>query len=374
MALVALLLATPASGAPDDEARRAELEQLRARIAQLQQELDQVHGERDSVSRELRDTERRVGELLRGIRDLDRRLADTRSRLRDLNRLETRQRQSLGADIRRLEQQARASYLLGRQEYLKLLLSERDPARLNRTLTYYRYLNEARARQIRGARTALTDLRVTAQQAARRGRELEDLRAEQLARQQALDDARAARSAVLAQLNTQAASKTREIDRLRQNEQRLDRLLRGLRSLAPAPVTVVPGGHFADQRGRLPLPVQGRITARYGGLRGSGELRWSGVFLATPPGRDVVAVFRGRVAYADWLRGFGLLLIVDHGDGYLTLYGHNQSLYKQAGEWVEAGQVVGTTGNTGGPPEPGLYFEVRQNGEPRDPLLWCQAR
>ena len=133
-------------------------------------------------------------------------------------------------------------------------------------------------------------------------------------------------------------------------------------------------GRFADYKGKLPLPVKGTISARYGAPRNTGELKWRGIFLSAPEGRNVVSVFRGRVAYADWLRGFGLLMVVEHGDGYMTLYGHNQSLYKEAGDWVEAGQTIASIGNTGGPSETGLYFEIRHDGEPRNPLDWCKIR
>jgi len=133
-------------------------------------------------------------------------------------------------------------------------------------------------------------------------------------------------------------------------------------------------GRFRKYKGKLPLPARGKIVARYGAPKNIGDLRWRGLFLAGREGQDVRSIFRGRVAFADWLRGFGLLLILDHGDGYMTLYGHNQSLYKEVGDWVEAGQVIAGMGNTGDITQPGLYFEVRHNGKPRDPLLWCRAR
>ena len=139
----------------------------------------------------------------------------------------------------------------------------------------------------------------------------------------------------------------------------------------PAMAPAAPGARFASLKGRLPLPLAGRVTARFGDDKGIGQLKWRGAFIAAREGQEVRAVHRGRVAYADRLRGFGLLLILEHGDGYMTLYGHNQSLYREVGEWVDAGQVIAAAGNTGDAPQAGVYFEIRHDGEPDDPLRWC---
>jgi septal ring factor EnvC (AmiA/AmiB activator) len=154
----------------------------------------------------------------------------------------------------------------------------------------------------------------------------------------------------------------------------MTRLVRELHTaLTRAPTPEPPVGKASvDKGGRWRLPVQGRLIARFGSPKEIGDLRWRGIFLATPEGQEVKAVTRGRVAYADWLRGFGLLVVLDHGGGLMTLYGHNQSLYKGVGDRVEAGEAIAASGNTGGPAQPGLYFEIREYGEPRNPLDWCR--
>jgi septal ring factor EnvC (AmiA/AmiB activator) len=174
-------------------------------------------------------------------------------------------------------------------------------------------------------------------------------------------------------MNRRIETQSQEIGRLLSDQRRLEALIGGLRPLLREFPGADPQARFVDFRGRLPLPIDGGISARFGDPKNVGGLKWRGVFLVSPEGRRVESVFRGRVAYADWLRGFGLLLILDHGDGYMTLYGHNQSLLKQVGDWVEAGEAIALVGNTGDATRSGLYFELRHNGEPNDPLKWCRV-
>jgi septal ring factor EnvC (AmiA/AmiB activator) len=370
------------AGAGDAHATQAEdtgthLQELRAHLKSLEKALDESRGERDSVRDELRDTERDIGEQIQTLKQLNRDLNTQTSRLTALQAEKSRQRTQIATQIRHLETEARAAYILGQQEYLKLLLNQENPADVSRVITYHRYLQTARTSHIQAARSALERLATLERQIAQRTQELAALRAQEVDKKRALVDAHAKRTRLLAQLNLRVKNQSQEVDRLRQDEQRLVRLLKELQNVAtPAAPPAFPtlDGRFPQQKGKLPLPLQGRLIARYGSPRGGGELRWRGIFLAAPEGRPVRSVFRGRVAYADWLRGFGLLLILEHGDGYMTLYGHNQSLYKGAGDWVDAGQVIANAGSTGGPPEPGLYFEVRHNGDPRDPLEWCRLR
>ena len=373
---LALLLAGFLSGiasaaAPD--ANRAALDALRARIEKLQSEVESTRGERNEVRARLRDTERRISVLVRNLHDTDVRMRTETRRLNALEQERGRGRAELADRRQELEQAMRAAYALGNQAYLKLLLSQEDPARVSRVLTYYRYLAAARATRIEGITHALARLDNVETQITERQRSLAGLRTEQLQQKATLESAQQERRTVLASLNERLTSRSQEIDRLRHDEQRLTRLVRELRTVlaetpAPPPVT---GGRNAS-KGRWPLPVHGRLVARFGSPRALGSLRWRGIFIAAPEGTKVRAVASGRIAYADWLRGFGLLLVIDHGGGLMTLYGHNQSLYKGVGDQVEAGEVIAVTGNTGGPPQPGLYFEVREQGEPRNPLDWCK--
>jgi len=365
---LAVLLLLPVT--PSLANRDTELEQLRLRIERLQQEFEETRGERDEAREQLRDTERRIGRLIREQRSTDSRIRKQTDRLAGLQKAQARTQRELATHRHELEAAMRQAFTLGRQEPLKLLLSQDDPARASRMLTYYRYLAEARATRITSLTDSLARLEALETSIREHRTELASLRQQQAEQKRALDDTRARRRTALTHLNRQVRDRSQEIDRLRRDEERLTRLIRGLRTVLPPtpPVTARP----PTSRGSWPLPVKGRLVARYGQSMQIGDLRWRGLFLATREGQPVRAVTGGRVAYADWLRGFGLLLVLDHGQGLMTLYGHNQSLVKNVGDPVESGETVALSGNTGGPPEPGLYFEVRQNGEPRNPLDWCK--
>lgn len=349
-----------------------QLRDLRARIESLQTELNEMRGARAEARAQLRDSERRLGKQLKTLRDIEARAKSESARLTALQTARTRARAELATRRRELDEAVRASYILGKQDYLRLLLSQDDPARVSRMLTYYRYYAQARAARIQGLDTNLARLHDLEQQISGRVQELAALRAQQLEQREALQATRTERRQLLTQLNEQVRDRSQEIERLKQDEERIARLVRALRAeIARAPVTE-PKIEKPSSRARWRMPVQGRITARFGAPKQVGDLRWRGIFLATPEGQEVKSVTRGRVVFADWLRGFGLLVVVDHGSGLMTLYGHNQSLYKAVGDRVEAGETLAVSGNTGGPEQPGLYFEIREHGEPRNPLDWCK--
>lgn len=352
----------------NDEQLRA----LRTRIDALQTELNEMRGAQAEARAQLRESERRLGKQLKTLRDTEARAKSEGVRLAGLQTQRRRARAELVTRRQELDQAVRAAYVLGKQDYLKLLLSQDDPTRLSRILTYYRYHAQARAARIQGLDTSLARLNVLEKQINERVQELAVLRAQQLQQREALQATRAERRQLLTQLNEQVRDRSQEIERLKQDEERIARLVRALRdeiARTPAPEPKI---DKPSSRARWRMPVQGRITARFGAPKQVGDLRWRGIFLATPEGQEVKAVTRGRVVYADWLRGFGLLLVVDHGSGIMTLYGHNQSLYKAVGDRVEAGETLAVSGNTGGPEQPGLYFEIREHGEPRNPLDWCR--
>lgn len=372
--LAGMLLSTsdPSPGR-EDSGHEAQRQKLRDRIQTLQESLDDTRGRRDTVHEEVRDLERRIGGLLRTLRDLDARVRADDRKLGQLQDRARHERQNLGLHKITLERQVRAAYMLGQQEYSKMLLNQQDPASVARVLTYYQYLNRARTERIGTIKSSLTRLNAFEDDIREHSRALTALRQDQQQKKEMLQTARARRSGLLVSLNRQVRGQTQEIERLHADEKRLGQLLNELNTVLPdAPLPR--GARLADMRGRLPLPTKGRVVARYGEQMNIGHLKWRGLFIAGREGQDVISVSRGRVAYADWLRGFGLLLILDHGDGYMTLYGHNQSLLKEVGDWVDAGAVIASLGSTGDAPQPGLYFEIRYRGEPRDPMIWCRAR
>jgi len=360
-----LLSAFPASADRDSD-----LAALRSRLEKLQAELTQTRGNRDEARDQLRNTERQIGTGLRQLRRTDSHIRRESARLETLQRNRRQQQADLETQRKELGHMIRTQYTLGQQDGLKLLLSQEDPSLVSRMLTYYRYLAESRSTRIEALQQRLARLDAVETEIRDRQQTLASLHSNQQAEQKNLESARQARRVALARLNAEVHSRTQEIERLKRDEARLGRLLRDLdMTLRTEPA---PEKQDLSGKGRWRLPVNGKVVARYGQPRGIGDLRWRGLFIAAREGQPVRAMIGGRVVFSDWLRGFGLLVVLDHGKGLMSLYGHNQSLYKNVGDSIEAGETVALSGNTGGPPQPGLYFEVRERGEPRNPLDWCK--
>ncbi len=363
------LVVVPALAATKDP--ESDLKRVQQRIEKLQQSVREDIGRRDKLTVTLRKTEgdardarARLDAVRRQVRETDARLADLDSRREaEEERLEE-QRAALAAELR-------SAYVTGREEQLKLLLSQKDPAQLGRVLAYYGYLGRARAGrigEIEGTVARLEELAADEQAERDRLAALEKERERELA---AVDAARAERARALAAINSGIKTRNDSIAKLKREAATLEKLLADLRRAledSPAPS----GQPFARVRGKLPWPAPGKIVANFGQSRGGG-LKWNGVLIATARGTEVRAPYAGRVAYSDWLPGLGLLLIIDHGGGYMTLYGHNEQLFKSVGESVKAGDVIGTVGDSGGQAQPELYVEVRRGRTPEDPRRWFRG-
>jgi septal ring factor EnvC (AmiA/AmiB activator) len=372
--LVALAACCAAGAAPADD-REAQLARVRERLQTLQSDLNKTKTQRESVREEISDLERKIGISLNQLRTTEKGLGLEERRLNALREKQASQRRRLDEHREALARHARAQYALGRQEHVKLLLMQQDPATVSRTLAYYRYIYQERTERIAAIQTALAEVRELEGAVQAKQKELLAMREQQQRGKNELETHRTRRGTLLASLDRRVATQSRQLEHLREDEARLTRLLKEITTAyAEIPMPRDIKGAFGTLKGKLALPTKGQLSARYGDPKTVGNLKWRGVFVNAAEGAPVRAVARGRVAYADWLRGFGLLLILEHGDGYMTLYGHNQSLHKQAGEWVDAGDAIARVGNTGDVSQPGLYFEIRHNGEPRDPLLWCRTR
>ena len=372
-ALAPLLAVAAAAAAAPRQPDPAELERLRARITALGRELAAMRGAHAAAQRALREAERAIGRIERELRRIETGLAETRRALAHLRA----QRRGLEARLAHqrtaLARTVRAAYLMGRQQRLKLLLSQEDPWRLGRVLAYHRYLVRARLERIEAVRASLAALRaVEARIAAEEARQ-SALREARRRERERLAARRAERARAVARLAARLRAGTSELQRLERDRAALEHLLaevqRAIETL-PQPEDLRP---FPELRGHLPWPAPGRLLARYGARRAAGGLRWRGVLIGARAGQPVRAVSHGRVVFADWLRGLGLLIILDHGDGWMTLYGHNASLYKEVGDWVRAGEVIASVGDSGGRERAALYFEIRHQGRPVDPVRWCRG-
>ncbi len=372
--LLAFLLAgLPVPGQASDNTAR--LKQLRQDIHSLRSELDNDRQRKQSLQSRLRNSEKRIGKTAALLRELDQQI---RRQKRELKRLQKKQK-NLRGDLRQhrlaLAQQLRAAYATGRQEYLKILLNQQDPAAVARTLTYYDYYNRARLQKIRIIDTSLTELATLEEKIRHETRQLEANRSERTREKQQLEASRNERTQLLSKLKRDMRSKDRRLAQMLEDKRNLQRLIDRI-ATAPAdvPLELGEGKPFDQLRGKLRWPSNGRLSARFGKRRSEGKLRWQGVRIDAREGTEVHAISHGRIAFSDWLRGFGLLTIIDHGDGYMSLYGGNQSLYKEVGDWVEPGDVIAAVGNSGGNEKHALYFEIRHNGKPINPLKWCRGK
>ena len=374
--LLALARPTPvahAAGHPESDARKAEeqLQAVKAEIERVTREVRAEQVERDRLTRELRTAELSVGKARDNLSDLRRARAEGAARRATLTTEKRARETQLDQNRAALAGQLRAAYTIGRQEPFKLLLNQEDPALAGRMFVYYSYFGHARAGQIRLISDDVERLGELESELAAEDEKLAELEKEQRSQLNDLEQARKRRSVVLANLEEQSHTRAQNLERLRSQQAGLERLLRELRA-AMERFPVEGNDAFTRLRGKLAWPVSGHLVARFGDAR-AGGVHWDGVLVATERGTPVKAVCRGRVIYSDWLPGLGLLAIVDHGDGYLSLYGHNERLYKAAGEQVATGDTIAAAGDSGGSSRPELYFEIRKGGKPVDPRPWFKA-
>ena len=377
-ALLMVLLggqALPAMAAPDAEAARAELKQTEAEIARLKKLLGTLQQEMSGLEKELKTSESQIGRLRQQTTAVEQQISDGEERLRDLQQEAEGLQVALEAQQDQIARQVRAAHRAGRQDYLKMVLNQDDPARVARMLRYYGDFNRARVEEISRYTQTIEQIRQASASIAEQQSALQRDRATLAQQRSALEAERGKRSGILASLQERSRGQQQEVKQREAERAELAALIKKLDEAItsiPTPAGSLP---FAQARGKLPLPVQGRIKARFGSQRGAdARLKWDGLLIGAAEGAPVHAVHGGRVVFADWLRGSGLLLILDHGGGYLSLYGHNQTLLREVGSWVQPGDAVGTVGNSGGQGEPALYFSIRHRGQPLDPAVWCMLR
>ncbi len=352
----------------DTQKTEARLEAVKAEIERITREVSAEQVQRDRLTGQLRTAELSVSDVRGALLEVRRQRTEGAAR-RSALAAEQHARETQLADNRAaLAGQMRAAYLIGRQEPLKLLLNQQDPALAGRMFAYYSYFGRARAGQIKLIENDVQRIAELQVELAAEDEKLAELEKQQRARLSELEQARAQRSRVLASLEVQSHTRAQNLERLRNQQAGLEKLLRELRA-ASEKFPVTGNDAFTRLRGKLNWPVSGRLVARFGDSRAGGVV-WDGVLVATERGAPVKAVCQGRVIYADWLPGLGLLAIVDHGDGYLSLYGHNERLYKSVGESVAAGDAIAAAGDSGGSSRPELYFEIRKAGKPVDPRPW----
>ncbi len=375
-ALVAILCASSlgAAAEPKDSAQaKAKLAALRARIAELTGRMGSQLAQRDSLSARVRETELGIAAKRQRVEELHAAQIAAERRRSELRAEESRNLNALQSERASLAGQARAAYMIGGQEELKLLLNQSNPASLGRTLTYYGYFAERRSEKIKSIQSDETHVRQLVAQIEQQTQELQKLQDDATQEIAGLQHARIERTVAVAALTKKLESGNEELGGLKREEQAIESLVADLaRMMQDFPAD--PSQSFEHMRGKLPWPVLGRVSAHYQAPRensGAG-IRWNGVMIDTERAAKVRAPFFGRVVYADWLQGLGLLMIIGHGGGYMTLYGHAEVLYKSVGDKVAPGDVIAALSDSDGA-RPELYFEIREGRKTVDPKLWLKA-
>lgn len=365
--------APPAPAAASASQTASDLARLRERIERVSREVGRDALEKDRLAARLREAELAVAGARRDLDSVHAEVVSHSAQRTALAAERERERSALQASRSALAQQLRVAYLLGRNEPLQLLLNQQDPAQASRMFAYYGYFGRARAGQIASINERMQRIDRLDGELAEQEKALAQLQRDNRLQLQRLEGGRDQRQQALANLQAEARSRSASLARLRSQQADLERLLRELSRVVRPGTPLDANSVFGRQRGQLDWPVSGKLAASFGDVRASG-VNWQGTVVSTTRGAPVHAVSAGRVIYADWLPGLGLLTIVDHGAGYLSLYGYNDSLRKAAGESVAGGEVIATAGDSGGRPEPQLYFEIRRGGKPVDPRPWFRRR
>ncbi len=356
-----------------DEDYQAKLQQLQSAIEQLKGELSQVKSSRDALQNDLQNSEVDIGQLIKKIETLKGELASQKKQLMQLNHKQVELQTARKDQQEHIEQHINAAYRLGQQSQLKLLLNQEKPDTVARMGKYYEYFLDARADKIETYLDTIAELDAIKPKIEQRTKALEKNQASLRQRHQQLVGKQDQRTATLNKLSQSIQRKDDQLKKMAQDKQRLETLLREV-SAAIANLELPEDGEpFRLRRGKMRMPTQGKLVKKFGNTKAIGKLKWEGVLIDAAAGSSVDAIHHGRVVFSDYLRGHGLLVIVDHGDGYLSLYAHNQSLLKETGDWVSNGETIARVGNTGGQARTGLYFEIRHQGKPTDPTKWCRS-
>ncbi len=366
-ALIATALLVAGVAFADQE---ADIKRLQENIETLQRELKSIRDSRSNLQEELERTESDMGELLKNIERIQNQLKQQNQELKKLETERTQLQQAKQEQQQHISDQLRGAYQMGQQSQMKLLLNQESPERLARLLGYHERLMHYQQNKLDRYQATLDQLaqlepRILAQRSA-----LIQQQSTLTDQQKSLQQRQRSRQQTLARLNATLEGKDAELHQMQEDKARLQRLVKEVALAASKISPAQEGDNFSTRKGLMPWPTKGRILSRFGSPRLEGQTRWNGLLIGAAAGETVVAIHAGRVVFADYFRGHGLLMIIDHGEGYLSLYAHNQNLLKATGDWVNAGETIARVGNTGGQQQMGLYFEIRHQGQPTDPGVW----
>ena len=359
--------------ASDQEADKAQqLTELRQKMSAVKQAMAANQQSLSKEEKALQKVETDLGRSTSILRKLNSKLSAIKKKIAGLQNKQVELKGQINLQKHNLAEQLRSAHVMGKQQQIKLLLNQEDPNKLSRVMKYYDIFNQARIENVRALKVAIIDLGQVEEQLASEKLALTPVVESRAAEQQALLQSKKKRTVVLANLHKRLKAGGSELKLLQQNEKRLENLLVSIRqAIDTMPIADSKNKAFRSLKGKLRWPLKGALHKRFGSVRKSGRL--DGVLISAREGTTIRSISHGRVVFADWLRGYGLLLIIDHGESYLSLYAFNESLYKEVGDWVAEGESVATVGISGGQQKAGLYFGIRKNGKPVNPAHWCRA-
>ncbi|MCP4979696.1 MAG: peptidoglycan DD-metalloendopeptidase family protein [Gammaproteobacteria bacterium] len=372
--LLVCLAVAPGSMAADKASKEQQLKALLQKIGKLKQAIDVKEDSKSGYIKQLKSIEGKVGKVSEKIRAINKQIGSKKSELAKLRKTRLKHQRQLSQEHEYLGEQVYAAFTLGQQEKIKLLFSQQDPQLLQRNLVYYEYFSNARVDLIDGVKRNIDKIIATEEMIQQARLELEQSQQSLKTEKKQLNKDLSKRKTIIGSLDKQLKEQGGSLSRLEDEAKQLQNLINSIQEFfADSPESEISQQTFTELKGKLAWPLKGKLKKLFGRTKPLSDLRWQGVMIEAPSGQHVMAVSHGRVAFADWLRGLGNLIIIDHGNSYLSLYGHNESLFKTAGDWVDAGDIIGSVGNSGGQNKSALYFEIRKRGKPQNPTRWCKA-
>ena len=390
---------------------KEDLSDLHEKIEELKKELNNNQAAHKDASDELKSSETAISDANKKLYDINQKQKKNKNTLNALKKQSVNLNENLGQQQQQLSKLLRQQYMHGGQSYSQLILQNKNPSEIARDIKYFSYIAKEHAKVIDGMQTNLVKVKKLNNQTAATLQEVADLKAKQEAEKKSLEQQKQEKSKVVKTLSKQISAQRSQIDKLKRDEKSLSNLVERLAKIIPkikpkkikktikkknneaddgndgnagndekiasndaTPTNAYSGSNFAALKGKLNLPVRGDVTNRFGAARADTGVSWKGLFIKAAEGNEVKTVADGRVVFADWMRGFGNLIIVDHGSGYMSLYGNNQAVLKGVGDDVNAGDSIASVGNSGGNESNGLYYELRRQSKPFDPMSWSVLR
>lgn len=373
--LICAFFSNLADASADKQQYQHKLDSIRSDINKIENNLDKDKSQRGQLQRELKKLDKKIARLSKEI-DYTKFLIKKNQKTLKLLKKELKSlEKSLKTQKQSLSKQVKAAYIMGKHETAKLLLNQQDTIEMGHAMVYYQYLNKTRSHQILEYNLLVQEKTTLKDKISGKTEALAELKKNQYRQKNRFSASRTKRNSLIAQLNTKIVSSEDTLLSLQSHRKKIEDLLISLGEvLADIPTKPANEKPFSTKKGRLPWPVAGRIKNKFGGKRARSDLKWNGVVLAEKYGTPVHAISRGRVIFSDWLQGYGFITILDHGDGFMSLYGYNQNLLKEPGDWVNTGEVIATVGDSGGQSRSALYFEIRKQGKPVNPKKWCSIK